>query len=326
MHGIVAVSAGTGVALRKLALVAGLVATSVALSACGSASAKATLHELVGSLGSSPDLQVTLTASAAHTPSAEAPKVLGVFSVEMLYENPSGGALSRSGGNANSEFVVKVSGTPLLDIREVDSNVYAYANASAISSIPGVKLSGAELAEINLVLGGRWFEFPKSLIEKALPTTSASKAENEKVRSVEVKLIDDVVNVIVTTPSTKLASGGYSQTGTLQSIVSAVEPTLLDLTGHRNDTSAPIGGTYELTVLTSGTSATGASISITAASGATVGLAALFAHAEDAIAAPTHATVITPQLLSSFDALGRVSSMRSSSSSSSSASYQLPAR
>jgi hypothetical protein len=311
--------------MRKLTLVAGLVVASVVLSACGSASAKATLHELVGSLGSSPDLQVTLTASAVHTHSATAQKALGAVSVEMLFENPSGAALSNSGGNANTEFLVKVEGTPLLDLREVDGNLYAYVNVDAVSKIPGEKVSAAQLATANLLVGGRWFEFPKSLIDKVVPKSAASSAEAQKVRSIEAKLINKVVNVILTTPSTKLAGGGYTETGTLESIAAAVEPTVLGLAGRPSDSAAPVGGTYQLTVLTSGSTATGASISVTA-KGATVGLAASFAHAGDAVSTPAHATLVGPNLLRLFGAVDHQSASMSSSKAFTTSSSWTPAR
>ena len=66
----------------------------------------------------------------------------------------------------------------------------------------------------------------------------------------------------------------------------------------------PVGsvpGTYTITLTTSGTTATGGSIAITAPNAtkgnASVELDATMTHDSDAIAAPTGSTVITPSLL-----------------------------
>jgi hypothetical protein len=68
-----------------------------------------------------------------------------------------------------------------------------------------------------------------------------------------------------------------------------------------------VPGTYTLTLTNSGSVATGGSISITAPEGsgspgnATVTLTAAVTHDNDAIVAPTNATVITPALLQQLE-------------------------
>jgi hypothetical protein len=276
--------------------IVGVLAASLGLSACG---ATASLNSAVASLGSSPDLQVHLTGSAAGPDSTEAQQALGALSLDLNYSNPTGASLATAKGAANAELIVNAGGAALLDVRIVDADVYATLNVSALANVPNANLSAAETSALQLLVGGRWFEFPASLLNSYVPKAAAT-ATTAKDRRFATNIIDDLTTLISDTSYTTLAGGGYSQSGTLASVVKAVWPAIAAATGQQTMPS-DVPGTYAITVTTSGTTATGGSVSITAPdpSGGTdtVSLTATVAHASDAVVAPTGATIITPALL-----------------------------
>lgn len=282
--------------MNKLWIV-GIVAASLGLSACG---ATASLNDAVSSLGSSPYLQVHLTGSVAGPDSTQAQQVANALSVDLSYANPTGGALAQSQGTANAEMVVNAGGAPLLDVREVGGNLYAMLNVTAIANVPTANVSAAETSALQLLVGGRWFEFPASLLNSYVPTSAAAAATTAKERALGTKLIDDLTSLISDTSYTTLASGGYAQTGTLESVVKALWPTIA-AAGDTSTMPSNVPGTYAVTITTSGSSATGGSVAITAPNGTsgsdTVTLNATVAHASDAVVAPTGATIITRALL-----------------------------
>jgi hypothetical protein len=279
--------------------IVGVLAASLGLSACG---ATASLNSAVASLGSSPDLQVHLIGSAAGPDSTEAQQALGALSVDLNYSNPTGASLAAAKGAANAELIVNAGGAALLDVRVVDANVYATLNVSALANVPNANLSATETSALQLLVGGRWFEFPASLLNSYVPKGAAATATATaaKDRRFATNIIDDLTTLISDTSYTTLAGGGYAQSGTLASVVKAVWPTIAAATGEQTMPS-DVPGTYAITVTTSGTTATGGSVSITAPdpSGGTdtVSLTATVAHASDAVVAPTGATIITPALL-----------------------------
>ena len=284
--------------MRKMMIV-GLVGASLGLASCG---AQASIDQAVSSLGSSPDLQLHFTGSASGPDAAQVQKVLSTLSLDMNYSNPSGAALSQSSGTANAEILVNAGTQTLADVRVVDSNLYVLVNISAVADIPGVTLPATQVAALQLILGGRWFELPKSLLTSIAPAPSAtSTAQAAKVAAAERTILDDLSNLIANTAYTTLPNGGYSQTGTLASVVKAVLPTIQSLSGSTLP-STTVKGNYTLTVTASGSNATGGSISVTAPSGVTgqgndtVGLNVTVAHASLSIVAPTGATIITPSL------------------------------
>jgi hypothetical protein len=285
--------------MRKMMLV-GLVGASLGLASCG---AQASIDQAVTSLGSSADLQLNFTGSASGPGTAQAQPALGVVSIDMNYSNPSGAALSQSGGTANAEILINAGTQTLADLRVVDSNLYVMLDISGAANIPGVKLPATEVAALQLLLGGRWFELPKSLLNSVTPTPSAtSQAQTAKEAAAARAIFDDLSNLIAATPYTTLPNGGYSETGTLESVVKAVLPTIQGLGASTIPTSS-VKGNYTLTVTASGSTATGGSITVTAPSAVagqgddTVGLNVTVAHASLSIDAPTGATVITPSLL-----------------------------
>jgi hypothetical protein len=281
-------------------MIVGLVGASLGLASCG---AQASIDQAVSSLGSSQDLQLHFTGSASGPGTTQAQTALSVLSVDMNYSNPSGAALSQSGGTANAEILVNAGTQTLADLRVVDSNLYVRVDISAVANIPGVKLPAAQVTALQFILGGQWFELPKSLLTSIAPTpTASSTAQALKDAAAARTIFDDLSNLIATTPYTTLPNGGYSQTGTLASVANAILPTIESLSG-RTISSTPVKGSYTLTVTAPGSTATGGSISVTGPSSVagqgdnTVGLNVTVAHASLDIVAPTGATVITSSLL-----------------------------
>jgi hypothetical protein len=280
-----------------------VLASAVGLSACG---AKATLDQAVTSVGASPDVQIHLTASY-DGPDSSVAAILADASVDLLVANPSGAPLAQAGKDVDAEIVVNLGGQALADIREIDGNDYVEIDLDALTGAPGVNVPASEIAAAQLLLGGRWFELPQSLLQSALPTSSADQAAVAKDQTIEREIVKDVVGVIEKTKYTTLANGGFSETGTLASIVAAVRPTLASLAGASTPT-ATVKGDYTLTLSMSGSAATGASISITAPDqsgvNATVGLSAAITHASEGVTVPSDVTIVTPALLKEIEAGG----------------------
>jgi hypothetical protein len=292
-----------GEIVRKLVLVLGAAVASLSLSACG-AGTKATINQSVASLGAQPNLQIHFTASVSGAGTSQAQQVLNDLSYDIKYSNPSGGPISQSTGKSNIDVSFNVGSTSLLELRGIGSNVYLILDLSPISSIPGLNLTTqdqSELAAAQLLLGGKWFEIPASLIKSELPSSDASKANAAQESALAKKVIDALSKLIDKGHAKALSSGGYSETGTLESVLKAVAPTIASLDPSAS-TAGPVKGTYTLTLKGSGGVANGASITITAPSGkgngnASVGLSASVTHDNDPIVAPTNATVITPALI-----------------------------
>jgi hypothetical protein len=281
---------------------------SLGLSACGSGT-KATIDSSIASLGAQPDLQIHFTASVSGSGTAEAQKVLDVISMDTRYATPSGGPLSQANGKANGEVILNVGAKPLLDLRSIGSNLYVQIDLSAVNEIPGLPLTSrdqSELGALQLFLGGKWFEIPSTLLASELPSSAATKAKAAQDQAIERKIFDALSKLIDNGHATALSSGGYSETGTLESVVKALLPTIQSVDPSATSTS-PVRGTYTLTLTNSGSSATGGSISITAPAGngssgdATVTLRAAVTHDSDPVVVPTNVTVITPALLQQLE-------------------------
>jgi hypothetical protein len=285
--------------IQQKVLAAGIVVASLGLASCG---VQASLNQAVASLGSQPTVQVHLSASATGAGTAQAEKVLSIVSLDMSYSSATGAALSDSAGKINSEITVNVGSQSLATIRQVDSNIYVMLDASALSSVPGVTISPTEIASIQLIAGVRWFELPVSLLDSYIPSSAKvmAQAQSAKDTAIARQILDDITSVISATPYKTLPGGGYSQTGTLKSVVTALLPTISSLSTQPVNVSS-IKGTYHIAVTMSGSTATGGSIKITAPSGtggnASIALTTTVAHAAGNITAPTGATVITKSLL-----------------------------
>jgi hypothetical protein len=282
---------------------------SLGLSACGSGT-KATIDSSVASLGAQPDLQIHFTASVSGAGTAEAQKVLGVISMDTLYSNPSGGPLSQTSGKANGEVIFNVGTKPLLDLRTIDSNIYLEVDLSAVNQIPGLPLTSqdqTELGALQLLFSNKWFEVPSKLITSELPSSAATKAKSAQDQAVERKVFDALSKLIDDGHATALSSGGYSETGTLESVLKAILPTIARLDPSAASSVHTVPGTYTLTLTNAGSTATSGSISITAPEGsgssgnATVTLKATVAHDSDAIVVPSNVTVITPALIQQLE-------------------------
>ena len=292
--------------MRKFVIVS-ILAASLGLSACGT-TVTASLDQAVNSLGSTPALQVHLTASLSGSGMGQAESVVKKLSIDMRYWNPTGAPLSQAGKNVNSEIVINLAGSPVADIREVDTNDYVKVDLTNLASIPGVNLPSSELSAAQLILGGRWFEVPKSLITSELPPSSAAtataKAQAAKDQVIAKKLIDALSKLIDTTKYTTLSNGAYRQSGSLTSVVTALAPTITSVSPTTVIPST-VQGSYTLTLERSGANATGASVTITAPNGAkgnaSIGLAATISHDDDTIVAPSGAVVITPSLLKGLE-------------------------
>ncbi len=276
--------------------IAGIVAASLGLSACG---ATATIHSAINSLGSSADVQINLTASASGPGTAEAEGVLGALSVDMDYTNPTGAPLSSSSA-VDSEITVNVGTETLADVRDVDGNAYLLVNVSALSSLPSLNLPASEVSALQLLLGGRWFEFTQSFINAYLPSSSAATSEATKETDAGKQILDALSLLVEKTPYTSLPNGGFAQTGSLEKVVQAVLPTV---EGFAGTTLSPgtVKGTYTVTLTTSGTTATGGSLTITTPNGtqgnASVALNATVTHNSVTMSAPSGAIIVTKSLL-----------------------------
>ena len=298
-------SANEGEIVRKSVLILGVVVAGLGLSACGSG-AKATIDSSVASLGAQPDLQMHFTASVSGSGTAEAQKVLNVVSMTTKYATTDGNPLSQSKGASDGDVTFNIGDKVLLEMRAISSNLYFQVDLSAINAIPGLPITAqeqSELAAAELFLGGKWFEVPSSLISKELPSSAALKAKTAQEQALDRKLFDALSKLIDNGDATALSSGGYSETGTLESVVKAVLPTIESIDPSASSSVGKVPGTYTLTLTDNGSVATGGSVSITAPEGsggsgnATVSLSATVTHDSDAIVAPTGATVITPALI-----------------------------
>lgn len=306
--------------MKKMLLVGG-VAAALALSACGSstpAARKATLKAYVASLGASPDLQVTVKGSFTGAGSTKAQQILKALTFGMNFSSTNGAPLSQAGANVNTEITAVVNGKTFLDIRQVSKNLYFKLDATALGSIPGVKISPSEIAAVQLVFGGRWFVLPQTTLNSIVPHKNVNTAKAVEDRAVASKIIDDITNLIDTTPYKSLSNGGYSETGSIYSVAKAIYPTLIAMHDHvKMPTASQAKGSFTLGVTTSGSNASGASLSVTAPNAkkgtATASISFTFAHASQSVSAPSSSTPLPTSLLREF-AAGASSSSSSSSS------------
>lgn len=295
--------------MRKTLLLLGVVASTLALSACGTTT-KATIDQSVASLGSQSNLQIHLTGTVTGTDAVQAQPVLNLVSVDLDYANPSGGPISQAGSTIAEDVTIHVGTKTLAEIRSVDGNGYVTVDLTSLSSLSGVNLPASQLAALQLVIGGRWFEIPKSLIASLTKqATTANKAQAAAAIALDRQIIDAISKVIDNAPAKALSGGGYSETGTLASVVNAVWPAIASVTKTTLPASAAaVKGTYTLTLTNSGSTATGASITITAPGGApqltSIGLVAGITHNSETITAPSGATIITPALLKQLETSG----------------------
>jgi hypothetical protein len=295
--------------VRKIVLMLGVVVATLGLSACNSGT-KATIDTSVASLGAQADLQIHVTASVTGAGTAESQKVLNVISMDADYASTNGDPISQASSKANGEVTFNVGSKPLLDVRAINSNLYVEIDLSTISQIPGNPLTAqdqSELGALQLFVDGKWFEVPSSLLKSEIPASSpASKVKAAQEQAIARKIVDALSKLIDKGHATSLGSGGYSETGTLESVVTALLPTISGLIPEASSVGH-VPGTYTLTLTNAGSVATGGSISITAPEGsgspgnASVTLKATVTHNSESIDVPTNVTVITRALIQQLE-------------------------
>jgi hypothetical protein len=286
----------------KVVSVGGVIA-SLTLAACGSS---ASLKSAISSVGASQYLEVHVSATYAGPNSQKVESILSGISYDVSYASTSGQPISQSVGHTDEEVVINVGGQPVLTARTIGTDIYLEVNPQALSSIPDLGVSSQTLAAIDLIFANRWFEVPFSLItslaksEAKVPSTT----QVSKERAIAGELIDALTAQIEGTTYTTLPGGGFSQTGTLASIVQALLPGVEKLEGKTLPVHK-VPGTYKISVTMSGSTATGGSLEVTAPDGnsgnATVGLDVTVAHNSVSIIAPTGATMVTPSLIAQLE-------------------------
>ena len=289
--------------IRNVKMVAIIAAGSLALSAC---SIPVALSDTSATLGANQYLQVHLTTNLfARDPSlAKEIKVLKQLSYDVDYQSASGAPLSSALSTAKSQIVVSNGSQRVLTIVDVHSNEYLNINIASLANIAGLGLTTAKLAPINLIFGGRWFEFPYSLLAKYEISTLHVRPTRTSTVKNDILLVNSVVSFFANQPTTTTVTG-FTQDGTLASLQSAlaaiVKTATTSTTAGSTVLTTKSTGTYKLAVTMSGDVATYVKLAITAPAGTygngTFTLSANFAHASVNVSAPTGALVITNTFL-----------------------------
>ncbi|HEY5437411.1 MAG TPA: hypothetical protein VIJ99_00755, partial [Acidimicrobiales bacterium] len=148
--------------MRKIVIV-GVVAASLGLSACGSS---ASINDTVASLGASSTVQVHLTATASgQGVSAQAQSILQQVSMDVNYATTNGSPITDAGKAIDTQITLNVGTAAVLDLRSIDQNFYVEVNLTPLSTFTGLGITAQDLASAQLLLGGRWFELPYSLLK-----------------------------------------------------------------------------------------------------------------------------------------------------------------
>ncbi len=293
--------------MKAFTLVGLLAAGALGLSACG---AQATLNGAVTSLGASPYLQLHLTGSLASADPAyaDAQSVAKDLSLNLDYASANGANLSAAGTSVDSEVLLSVSGTTVLDARSIGGSLYVEFNLSSLGSLPGLNVPPTSIAAAGQMLDGRWFELPQSLLAQVAAAHQPSAAQVARAQSIAQAMIKALSTLVEGAPYTS-SNGTLAETGTLQSVVDAVAPVLGPVTGA---TPPTVSGTYSISLTTSGTTATAGSVTITsqgtsahpAPSPVTVSLQATASHDAVPVATPAGAIVVTPSMLAQLPTIG----------------------
>ncbi|MBU6515835.1 MAG: hypothetical protein KGQ78_08075 [Acidobacteria bacterium] len=284
--------------IRKAKLMAIVAGASLGLSAC---SVPVALSDTNATLGASQFLQVHLTANLfAHGASAaKVIKVLKKLSFDQNYQSANGAPLGTALNSARSELIISNATERVATIVDVNSNEYLNVNIPSLAHIPGLGLSATKLAPVNLLLGGRWIEFPHSLLAKYETSTLHLKPTAALAAKNEIQVVDALVSFLAKQPTTTTATG-YTQTGTLASLVNALTP-LLKSTVATPITTTAAKGSYKLALTMSGNVATAASLAVTTPNGkygdATLTLTGTFARDNVPVTTPSNALVITNSLI-----------------------------
>ncbi len=293
--------------MKAFTLLGLLAAGALGLSACG---AQATVDQAVTSLGASPYLQLHLTGSLASADPAyaNAQSVVKDLSLTLDYASTNGANLSAAGTSVDGEVLLDVAGTTALDVRSIGGNLYVELNLAPLASLPGLNVPPGSLGAAGQMLDGRWFEIPQSLLSQVAAAHQPSAAQVARAQSLARAAIKALSTLVEGAPYTS-SNGTLTETGTLQSVVDALAPVLGPATGA---TPPTVSGTYSISLTTSGTTATGGSVTITSAgtsahpapSPVTVSLQATAGHDTVPVATPAGAIVVTPSMLGQFSAIG----------------------
>ncbi len=293
--------------MKAFSLLGLLAAGALGLSACG---APATVSQAVTSLGASPYLQLHVTGSlsSADPTYANAQSVVKDLSLTLDYASTNGANLSAAGTSVDGEAVLAVSGTTVVDVRSIGANLYVEFDLTPLISLPGVNVPPGSLAAAEQMVGGRWFEIPQSLITQFAAAHQPSAAQVARAQSLARAAIKALSTLVESAPATS-SNGTFSETGTLQSVVDALAPVLGPATGA---TAPTVSGTYSISLTTSGTTATGGSVTITSSgtsahpttSPVTVSMQATASHDTLDVATPAGAIVVTPSMLSQLSSIG----------------------
>lgn len=280
------------------------VVTSMSIATVGFAGPVKTA---VSSIDAQPYLQIHLTAKATGmgASAVKSARVINALSFDVDEQSTSGASIATSTNHVNERIDIKAGESTVATLISVGENLYVNVDISGLSKIPGVTLSRQELASAQLLFGGRWFEFPSSLILKNLPKTGvATAAQLTRTKLIKRELITALTKLLGQTQFTTSANGVYSKSGTISSVWDALAP-ILRRAGLNSSapTTAP-AGTYTATLTTSGATASGATLDLALQDGKSghlnLNLAATFEHAVFNVAAPSGATVVTSAMLSSL--------------------------
>lgn len=281
--------------VRKGKTAALVAVASLGLSAC---SIPVALSDTSATLGATPYLQVHVTPhlSAGGPAMLKAVHAVNSLNVDIWYQSTTATPLARSLSTAKSEIIVNHGTQPVLTIVDIHSNEYLNVNIAALAKVPGIGLSRAQLASVNLILGGRWFEFPYSLVAKFETSTLHLKPSRTTTLKNEILVINSLVSFFAKAPTTA-TPGGYTQTGTLASLAKLLSG--LTATPIASPTTA--AGTYTLAVTMNGNAASAVTMTVVTPNGkygnGTLTLKGTFAHRNASITAPTNALVITNTFL-----------------------------
>lgn len=280
--------------VRKAKMVAVAAVASLGLSAC---SIPVALSDTSATLGATPYLQVHVTShlSAGGPSMLKAATAVNSLNFDIWYQSATATPLARSLSTAKSEIIVNHGTQPVLTIVDIHSNEYLNVNIAALAKVPGIGLSRAQLASVNLIFGGRWFEFPYSLVARFETSTLHLKPTRTTTLKNEVLVINSLVSFFAKAPTTA-TPGGYTQTGTLASLAKLFNG--LAATPVATTTTA---GTYTLAVTMNGNAASAVTMTVVAPNGkygnGTLTLNGTFAHHNVSITTPTNVLVITNAFL-----------------------------
>lgn len=293
--------------MRTIKLLALLAAGALGLSACG---AQATIDQAVSSLGASPYLQVQFTGSSATASlaAAQAATILQDLTVTVDFASTNGANLSAAGTNYDSEAVVALSGTTVLDVRSIGGDLYAEINLAPLAGVPGLGVTASQLSDANVLLGGKWFEIPQSLLQSLSAAHQPTASQIAQQRALERKVVKALAALIDNAPYTS-SSGAFTESGTLQSVVDALAPIL---SPSSPASSSTVTGTYTVSLSTSGSSATGGTVTITSnglagtptSAPETVTVDASVSHNNQDVATPANPVIVTASMLSQLSSLG----------------------